>query len=284
MTTTADKMFEEWVEQYPIQIAGDDYEMCKDAWKAAIAASAQHAPATVPDNSQDWAGMDGATAWHLIDRHADGWSDVGKMMAEWLEANRAQQVEGEAVAVRAQEHWDECKRLAAICPELNLSNYGPDDVDELNAWAIEIAVAVEALAATHPTQPTSAAVPEGYKLLKDSTHAERAWIEDAGHENGLYSNTCIECGREFAGHKRRVICRVCAAAPAPAQPAATAKPEHIPTPDDINAQDWEGMDGATAYQLIERHGEDWSHIGRLMGAWLAANTVRAAMQQKGGAV
>lgn len=41
MTTTADKMFEEWVEQYPIQIAGDDYEMCKDAWKAAIAASAQ---------------------------------------------------------------------------------------------------------------------------------------------------------------------------------------------------------------------------------------------------
>lgn len=73
-------------------------------------------------------------------------------------------------------------------------------------------------------------------------------------------------------------------ATAPAQPAATAKPEHIPTPDDINAQDWEGMDGATAYQLIERHGEDWSHIGRLMGAWLAANTVRAAMQQKGGAV
>jgi hypothetical protein len=42
---------------------------------------------TVEDNSQDWAGMDGATAWHLIDRHADGWADVAKMMGEWLAAN-----------------------------------------------------------------------------------------------------------------------------------------------------------------------------------------------------
>jgi len=44
-------------------------------------------PTTVEDNSQDWAGMDGATAWHLIDRHADGWADVAKMMGEWLAAN-----------------------------------------------------------------------------------------------------------------------------------------------------------------------------------------------------
>ena len=32
---------------------------------------------------QQWAGMDGATAWHLIDRHADDWSDVGEKMAAW---------------------------------------------------------------------------------------------------------------------------------------------------------------------------------------------------------
>lgn len=37
---------------------------------------------------QRWAGMDGATAWHLIDRHANGWGDVGRMMDAWLEANR----------------------------------------------------------------------------------------------------------------------------------------------------------------------------------------------------
>ena len=39
------------------------------------------------DKSQDWRGMDGATAWHLIDRHADDWSDVGELMNAWLRAN-----------------------------------------------------------------------------------------------------------------------------------------------------------------------------------------------------
>ena len=46
---------------------------------------------TVPDNMQDWAGMDGAIAWHLIERHADNWADIGKMMGEWLAANRGAQ-------------------------------------------------------------------------------------------------------------------------------------------------------------------------------------------------
>lgn len=54
-------------------------------------------------------------------------------------------------------------------------------------------------------------------------------------------------------------------------PKAPQQAGHIPTVEDIDAQDWAGMDGATAYQVIERHGEDWSHIGRLMTAWLDAN-------------
>lgn len=45
-------------------------------------------PADLPDwPPQNWAGMDGAIAWHLIDRHADGWQAVGEMMAAWLAAN-----------------------------------------------------------------------------------------------------------------------------------------------------------------------------------------------------
>lgn len=36
---------------------------------------------------QDWREMDGATAWHLIDRQADGWDDVRDMMEQWLVAN-----------------------------------------------------------------------------------------------------------------------------------------------------------------------------------------------------
>ena len=39
---------------------------------------------------QHWCGMDGAIAFHLIDRHADGWDDVGTMMNSWLEANKTQ--------------------------------------------------------------------------------------------------------------------------------------------------------------------------------------------------
>lgn len=43
------------------------------------------------------------------------------------------------------------------------------------------------------------------------------WTEDYILENGCYFNTCCKCGKPFAGYKRRVICKVCAAnAPEPA--------------------------------------------------------------------
>lgn len=38
------------------------------------------------------------------------------------------------------------------------------------------------------------------------------WSEDFGHENGRYLNTCHQCGRSFMGYKRRVTCKLCAAA------------------------------------------------------------------------
>jgi hypothetical protein len=39
------------------------------------------------DNAQNWLSMDGATAWHLIDRHANNWNEVGELMNAWLRAN-----------------------------------------------------------------------------------------------------------------------------------------------------------------------------------------------------
>lgn len=39
------------------------------------------------DIAQNWEGMDGAIAWHLIFRHADGWAETGEMMEAWLRAN-----------------------------------------------------------------------------------------------------------------------------------------------------------------------------------------------------
>ena len=53
---------------------------------------------TVPDQTQDWAGMDGATAYLLIQRHADNWADVAKMMGEWLTANQRQSFDAADVA------------------------------------------------------------------------------------------------------------------------------------------------------------------------------------------
>lgn len=39
------------------------------------------------DKAQNWLDMDGAAAWHLIDRHAEDWNEVGELMNAWLRAN-----------------------------------------------------------------------------------------------------------------------------------------------------------------------------------------------------
>jgi predicted ArsR family transcriptional regulator len=62
-------------------------------------------------------------------------------------------------------------------------------------------------------------VPAGFKLLQDTTHAQRSWPEDASHENGNYSCCCCHCLRMFTANKRRVVCKVCAAAPGAPTPA-----------------------------------------------------------------
>ena len=42
------------------------------------------------DTRQNWKGMGGATAYCLIERHAEGWEEVGLMMNAWLRANTAE--------------------------------------------------------------------------------------------------------------------------------------------------------------------------------------------------
>lgn len=37
----------------------------------------------------------------------------------------------------------------------------------------------------------------------------RDYAEDRTHENGRYHNTCVRCGNQFVGHKRRVMCKCC---------------------------------------------------------------------------
>lgn len=54
------------------------------------------------DSCQDWKNLDGAVAWHLIERHADNWQEVWAMMEAWLRArysapNSAAQDKAEAL-------------------------------------------------------------------------------------------------------------------------------------------------------------------------------------------
>jgi hypothetical protein len=38
------------------------------------------------EDAQDWARTSGGVAWHLIDRHANNWAEVGDMMERWARA------------------------------------------------------------------------------------------------------------------------------------------------------------------------------------------------------
>ena len=62
-----------------------------DVWRAGLAEAPEPPHLTVTADEartfQRWAGMDGATAFHLIERHANGWGDVARMMDAWLVAN-----------------------------------------------------------------------------------------------------------------------------------------------------------------------------------------------------
>lgn len=61
-------------------------DRCEDFATRLIAA---YTEGEEPDESQNWKGMSGAVAWHLIDRHGEDWADIGNKMDSWLKANTA---------------------------------------------------------------------------------------------------------------------------------------------------------------------------------------------------
>lgn len=92
---------------------------------------------TVPDNSQEWARLDGVTAYHLIERHADNWADIGKMMDEWLAArSSAMQPHPERQPVSEPTRWKVGNELAPY--HTDASHVEPGYRDGWNAcyWAM----------------------------------------------------------------------------------------------------------------------------------------------------
>jgi len=76
--------------------------------------------------------------------------DAARLEIESLKAQSADAIHGEHAELR---------RLSDCCPELNLSNYGPDDVGELNGWAIEVSQCIDRALAAQPAgaqQPATA--------------------------------------------------------------------------------------------------------------------------------
>lgn len=84
--------------------------------------------------------------------------------------------------------------------------------DETLANMIATAASQFAIPASPPAPSQQAEPPPGWKLLKDTTHEERSYPDDAKHENGAYFNNCVTCLRQFVGHKRRGVCRACRSA------------------------------------------------------------------------
>lgn len=125
-------------------------------------------------------------------QYCDGTGDVHSIDGQWRgECHCQKQPQAEAVSDDLRD------RLVAISQAIA-------DQDDRAAQAM----IREILAAPQQAE----AVPPGFKLLKDSTHDERSWPEDYSHENGCYSNTCVNCLRNFTGYKRRAVCKVCDAA------------------------------------------------------------------------
>ena len=44
--------------------------------------------------NQDWTGLSGAQAFQIIERHAEGWTEIDEAMAAWLKANQRPPVAG----------------------------------------------------------------------------------------------------------------------------------------------------------------------------------------------
>lgn len=83
-------------------------------------------PEAAPENEQEWAKVDPATAFHLIERHADNWNEAGRMMEAWRKANTPTATPSSQVADIA-EDTDRLLRAGRNLHELAKRMGWPDD-------------------------------------------------------------------------------------------------------------------------------------------------------------
>jgi len=64
-------------------------------------------PEQAPSTEQEWAKVDPAVAFHLIERHAEDWADAGRMMEAW----RAATARTERAAAPAPTYWNAQRKM-----------------------------------------------------------------------------------------------------------------------------------------------------------------------------
>jgi len=101
----------------------------------AINAELANLTPNIEDASQDWAKLDGAVAWHLIERHAENWGDIGKMMDEYVAAKLAKPKQDWDLLAKTQEslreHMSKVKELEAELATQTALNKKADNAREL---------------------------------------------------------------------------------------------------------------------------------------------------------
>lgn len=91
-------------------------------------------PETKPDTSQEWGRLDGGSAFHMIERHAEDWADTGRMMETWFRARGGVPVElalceqdrlalkpGQLYRFRAIPGCAKCEALARQCESVGVA-------------------------------------------------------------------------------------------------------------------------------------------------------------------
>jgi hypothetical protein len=115
-----------------------------------------------PNDEQEWAKVDGAIAFHLIERHADNWHDAGNMMESWARARLA--APAAAQAVRVPEVPDNIVYGIAA-----YGNERADDDPKSAATFGKVITDIRALLAAAPAAPTA----------KEAGQVRDAALEDA---------------------------------------------------------------------------------------------------------
>jgi hypothetical protein len=107
----------------------------------ALGADAAPEPAAPPDTSQEWAKLDGATAFLLIDRHAEDWAHTGRMMDAWRAARAEREVR------------ETCQWASHLMSSHMRPRFDNEDTAEIERCI----TALDALAANKPQEPAPVA-------------------------------------------------------------------------------------------------------------------------------